>query len=142
MHGFDVEGGKENVFFRAPFFEMSVFVGDTAAVPSMEGDKDDPKNKMARFNADSVKFTADLKGPRVIKTHLPLPMLPPNLLDTCKVLFCSRNPKDSCVSWFHHEKILPPHGLDQGADFYKFAKMYREGNVGYGCWFEHFKVAA
>ena len=43
-NGFDVEGGKENIFFRAPFFEMSVFVGDkTAAVPSM--DAKDPASK-------------------------------------------------------------------------------------------------
>ena len=96
--------------------------------------------RMARFNADSVKFTADLQGQRIIKTHLPLPMLPPNLLDTAKVIFCTRNPKDSVVSFFHHEKILPPHGLDQGADFHKYAKLYREGNVAYGDYFEHFRV--
>ena len=95
---------------------------------------------MARFNADSVQFTADLKGPRIIKTHLPLSMLPPNLLDTAKVILCTRNPKDSVVSFFHHEKMLPPHGLDKDADFQKYAKLYREGNVPYGDYFEHFKV--
>jgi hypothetical protein len=67
-------------------------------------------------------------------------MLPPNLLDVAKVIYCVRNPKDSVVSWFHHEKMLPPHGLDKDADFLQFAKMYREGNCGYGSWFEHFKV--
>ena len=96
--------------------------------------------RMARFNADSVQFTADLKGPRVIKTHLPLSMLPPNLLDTAKVIYCTRNPKDSVVSFFHHEKILPPHGLDQNADFIKYAKLYREGNTPYGDYFDFFKV--
>ena len=98
--------------------------------------------RMARFNADSVQFTADLKGPRVIKTHLPLSMLPPNLLDTAKVIYCTRNPKDSVVSFFHHEKILPPHGLDQNADFIKYAKMYREGNTPYGDYFDFFKVTS
>ena len=95
---------------------------------------------MARFNADSVQFTADLKGPRIIKTHLPLSMLPPKLLDTAKVIFCTRNPKDSVVSFFHHEKMLPPHGLDKDADFMKYAKMYREGNTPYGDYFDHFRV--
>jgi hypothetical protein len=39
----DIEGGKENVFFRAPFFEMSVFAhGDKGAVPSL--DSKDPKS--------------------------------------------------------------------------------------------------
>ena len=51
-NGFDVEGGKENIFFRAPFFEMSVFVGDkTAAVPSM--DAKDPASKYVRFEWDA-----------------------------------------------------------------------------------------
>ena len=95
---------------------------------------------MARFNADSVQFTADLKGQRIIKTHLPLSMLPPNLLDTAKVILCTRNPKDSVVSFFHHEKMLPPHGLDKDADFQKYAKLYREGNTPYGDYFEYFKV--
>ena len=45
VNGFDVEGGKENIFFRAPFFEMSVFVPDGmgGAVPSM--DATDPASK-------------------------------------------------------------------------------------------------
>ena len=44
-NGFDVEGGKENIFFRSPFFEMSVFVpeGSGGAVPSM--DATDPASK-------------------------------------------------------------------------------------------------
>ena len=96
--------------------------------------------RMARLNADSVQFAANLTGQRIIKTHLPLSMLPPNLLDTAKVIFCTRNPKDSVVSFFHHEKILPPHGLDKDADFIKYAKLYREGNTPYGDYFEHFRV--
>lgn len=141
-NGFDVEGGKENIFFRAPFFEMSVFVPDGAggAVPSM--DAKDPASKMAQLNADSVQFSAGLTGQRIIKTHLPLSMLPPNLLDTAKVIFCTRNPKDSAVSFFHHEKMLPPHGLDKDADFIKYTKLYREGNTPYGDYFEHFRDCA
>jgi len=34
----------------------------------------------------------ELPNPRVIKTHLPICLLPPKLLDTCKVVFMARNP--------------------------------------------------
>ena len=39
---------------------------------------------------DSVSFTAEYESPRIIKTHLPMAMLPPDLLDTAKVLYIGR----------------------------------------------------
>lgn len=41
---------------------------------------------LSSFLADPIEFTNGLSGRRrVIKTHLPLPFLPPQLLTTCKV---------------------------------------------------------
>ena len=37
---------------------------------------------------------------RVIKSHLTFEMLPPALLDTCKVVYVCRNPKDTVVSFY------------------------------------------
>ena len=42
--------------------------------------------------------------PRIIKTHLPLCLLPDSLLDTCKVIFVTRNIKDMAVSYYYHNK--------------------------------------
>ena len=53
---------------------------------------------------ETVKLAASMPSPRVIKSHLPFEFLPPNLLDTCKVIFVGRRPKDCCVSLFHHFK--------------------------------------
>ena len=39
---------------------------------------------------DSLSFTAEYESPRIIKSHLPMAMLPPDLLDTAKVLFIGR----------------------------------------------------
>ena len=73
--------------------------------------------------------------PRLIKTHLPFELLPPNLLDTAKVIYVSRNPKDTCVSWYHHIKIR----MDEDKDpvgfkgtFDDLAKMFLEGHTVYG----------
>ena len=54
---------------------------------------------------DTIKYVEEAKSPRIIKTHLPLSMLPPNLLDVSKVVFVARNVKDVCVSFFHMEQI-------------------------------------
>ena len=42
---------------------------------------------------------------RLIMTYLPIRMLPANLLDTCKVVYLARNPKDVAVANFHHHRI-------------------------------------
>jgi len=52
-------------------------------------------------------FVDDLPSPRFIKSHLPFPNLPSNLLDECKVVYVARNPKDVAVSWYHHHLIDP-----------------------------------
>ena len=36
------------------------------------------------FMEDPIEFLNNMKGPRVIKTHMPLCMLNPKLLDVCK----------------------------------------------------------
>lgn len=42
-----------------------------------------------------------LPSPRFIKSHLPLSLLPPSLLDTCKVVYVARDPRDAVVSFYH-----------------------------------------
>lgn len=87
---------------------------------------------------NSVKFIEDMPSPRVIKTHLPLEMLPPNLLDTAKVVWVNRNVKDSVVSFYHHEQLLPTHGLT--APFEEYAKLYMEGKTVYGSYWTFMQV--
>ncbi|XP_068222473.1 sulfotransferase 1B1-like [Palaemon carinicauda] len=53
-----------------------------------------------------LDLTVRTPSPRTIKTHLPFAYLNPNLLDTCKVVYCARNPKDACVSYYHHQRLV------------------------------------
>lgn len=52
-----------------------------------------------------------LPSPRFIKSHLPFSLLPPSLLDTCKVVFVTRDPRDVAVSFYHHNRLLKNHGF-------------------------------
>ncbi len=79
-----------------------------------------------------------MPSPRCIKTHLPVPMLPPRLLDTCKVVFVCRDPRDCCASYYNHETMIPFHGFT--GDFASFAEYFREGKLIFGNYWYHLEV--
>ena len=88
---------------------------------------------------DSVEFTAKLPSPRVIKSHLPFEFLPPKLLDTCKVIYVGRNPKDTCVSYYHHHLSIKEEYKLEGS-FSDFANIYLQGILEYGSYWTMLKV--
>ena len=77
--------------------------------------------------------------PRFIKSHLPLSMLPPNLLTKAKVVYVARNPKDCMVSYYHHHKLISGHGYV--GDLPNFARRFMKNEVMYGSIFPHAKEA-
>jgi len=118
MTGVDLDTAKKPLFERSPFIDMVMIKGET------------------KDNTD--KYFDDLEkapSPRLIKTHYPFEMLPPALLDTCKVLFVSRNVKDSAVSYFHHENLMKSHDLR--CNFLTYARdIYMPGLCLHGGYFE------
>ncbi|XP_075973909.1 sulfotransferase 1B1-like [Anticarsia gemmatalis] len=54
----------------------------------------------------SWKSLAEAPSPRFIKTHLPLSLLPPNLLNTAKVVYVARDPRDVAVSYYYLHKMV------------------------------------
>lgn len=45
---------------------------------------------------------------RFIKTHLPLEFLPPKLLETAKMVYIARDPRDVIVSYYRYCKGFKP----------------------------------
>ena len=88
---------------------------------------------------DELVKAANAPSPRVIKTHLPFEFLPQKLLDTCKVIFVGRNPKDVCVSFYHMHKDNP-HNEFEG-DFNDFANLFLLGATMYGSYWNMLKVS-
>lgn len=65
--------------------------------------------------------------PWFVKTHLPLHMCPPKLLDTAKVVYIVRNPKDVCISYFHHLHLYNEASEDLKLD--TFVDLFIDGLV-------------
>jgi hypothetical protein len=128
------EESKTTIFARVPFLEF----GGLNGVCDCQG-------CIATFNArpdfikDGITTAENLIGPRIITCHLPISMLPPSVLDISKVIVIARNPKDACVSFYHHEKLLPQHGFTGSFDDY--AKFWIQGRASCcGDYFVYLKV--
>jgi len=119
MNGVKLEETKKDLFERSPFIDMPMI-------------RNYSKSEVDKFFDKELEA---LPSPRLIKTHYPFELLPPNLLDTCKVLYVCRNVKDACVSYFHHESLMKSHDLR--CDFITYAReIYRPGLCLHGGFFE------
>lgn len=77
-----------------------------------------------------------IPAPRLIKTHLPLLLLPQALLDRkVKIIYMARNAKDVAVSYFNFYKMAKVHP-DPGA-WEDFLEKFMTGQVCYGSWYQH-----
>ena len=89
--GADVSSAQCNQFYRIPFLELGEitkfrFGFGHLPKPDFETTEKNEENVIG-FIAHSMEYVASLKRPRLIKTHMPLELLPKKLLQTCKVIF-------------------------------------------------------
>jgi len=84
-----------------------------------------------------VKAISAKQGTRRIKTHLPLELLPADVVDNGKgkVIYIARNPKDVSVSYFHFARMLSE--LKYEGDFANFHEKFVSGRVAYSPWPQH-----
>ena len=102
---FDNQESKKQILQRSPFLEFTLIGCDfwLASIPTIFLRFFSCLSKMNRFLKklfgifeiaeivqDTITYTENLNSPRIIKTHLPISMLPPSLLDTAKVLYVGR----------------------------------------------------
>ncbi|GIY83586.1 sulfotransferase 1C4 [Caerostris darwini] len=72
--------------------------------------------------------------PGCYKTHLPLHKI--LLSDDAKYIYVARNPKDCCVSYYHHMKSLPGYQFADGT-FEEFFDLFIKGEVESGNYLDH-----
>lgn len=77
---------------------------------------------LASWRQPGYEWAENMSSPRHFKTHLPLSLLPPDLLSTSKVIYVARNPKDVAVSYYHHNRLLKVH--DYVGDFETYWNLF------------------
>uniref|UniRef100_A0A8D8UER4 Sulfotransferase family cytosolic 1B member 1 n=1 Tax=Cacopsylla melanoneura TaxID=428564 RepID=A0A8D8UER4_9HEMI len=91
----DYEGAKVVLPERFPFLELTALF-DYRSNQALNLTEED---------LNSVLTIQNMKGRRFIKTHLPWNLLPRKLQNKstkAKIIYVTRNPKDTCISYFHH----------------------------------------
>ncbi|XP_046437572.1 sulfotransferase 1B1-like [Daphnia pulex] len=122
LNNCDPIGSKAPLIVRSPFLEFPYMIG--SCLP--------PEHSKMLITLDKVE---QMPSPRVIKSHLPFYLLNPKLLDTCKVVYVARNPKDVIVSYFHHHKLIQFHNFTE--DVEKFARYFMDDELLFSPFFPH-----
>lgn len=138
---------KTDIMSRSPQIDLDMLF-DSKVDISVNPDNDPPDFIKEFFTLCPGKKIEDgifiqmldfLPDPRLIKTHLPLALLPPNLLDKSKVVYVARNPKDVMVSMCHHFRLLKIHNYSGTLD--NFVNLFMNDDLLYSPYWPHVKLA-
>ncbi|CAE8668412.1 unnamed protein product [Polarella glacialis] len=131
LHGGDVSKVQDPMF-QAPWIESITSMSLGAA----EGTNGAVMNVDELMAWDGATAGGPKPGRRAFKTHAPVELVPwkggLGILGGPKVIVVVRNPKDACVSMYHHTKDLP--GFAYTGDFGHFtSSLFLRGRVEFGC---------
>ncbi|KAM4631668.1 sulfotransferase 1C2-like isoform 1-T2 [Discoglossus pictus] len=83
-----------------------------------------------------VELANEMTSQRIIKTHLPIQLVPPSFWEkNCKVVYVARNAKDCMVSYFYFQQMNK--GLPDPGSWNEYFTTFLEGKVPWGSWFDH-----
>nr|BDY34590.1 sulfotransferase 1cc-2 [Aquarana catesbeiana] len=83
-----------------------------------------------------VEAAANMPSPRLLKTHMPIKLLPPSFLErNTKVIYVARNAKDCMVSYYYFH--LMNKGLPDPGTRNEYFSTFLAGDVPWGSWFDH-----
>ncbi|XP_073972160.1 luciferin sulfotransferase-like [Rhodnius prolixus] len=124
---------------RVPFFEFNCVMSDAYLKEIAELNDNAPEivKEIKDWDTPGYIIAQSMTSPRYFKTHLPPSLLPPNLVDTCKMVYVARNPLDVAVSFYHHNRLIKAHGF-QG-DFRKYWELFEKDLILYSPYWEHIK---
>ncbi|XP_054711403.1 uncharacterized protein LOC129220992 [Uloborus diversus] len=76
----------------------------------------------------------NMPGPGCIKIHFPFNLTPYS--PDAKYVYVARNPKDCCISFFHHTKLFPAYYYNDGT-FEEFFELFIEGKTDFNDYFDN-----
>lgn len=130
---FDYKAAEEPIQTRFPFIEVSGIFDLRGLIETKTNCNFE---EIVPHFTDSVKFTEDMDRPRFIKTHLPWNLMPKQIQTgqkNPKIIYVSRSPKQTCLSYYHHSKLLE--GFK--GTLHQFEDLFLAGKVPFGSIWSH-----
>ncbi|XP_072477900.1 sulfotransferase 1C1-like isoform X2 [Notamacropus eugenii] len=91
-----------------------------------------------RLYISNPEFAMEVPSPRILKTHLPVQMLPPSFWkQNTKIIYVARNAKDCVVSYYHFSRMFIPFPTPGSLE--EFIEKFMNGRVLCGSWYDHVK---
>ena len=131
-NGVITDSNKGNLLMKTPFIERDMVSMDING----KNFSPFPFKPNELFNQMEA-----MKERRIIKTHLVLSIINPNVLDGSKVIYVARNPKDLCVSCFHFHEAQESFLGKVQQSFEDYAKCWKDGLDVYGDYWFHLNVS-
>jgi len=102
VHNLDFETAKSvSLEDRVPFLELTGLIEER-----LSSTKDDVSISGTGL-VNSMDQVEDATSPRIIKTHLPVELLPEQVLGkSAKLIYVARNPRDVVISFYNHWKVM------------------------------------
>ncbi|KAF2893637.1 hypothetical protein ILUMI_12538 [Ignelater luminosus] len=125
----DFEGAKKSLRERFPSWEVCTAIDrkrlyEALNIPPRQCD------------TNSIEYAKNLQRPRFIKSHLPFSLLPKQIQNgtkSPKMICVMRNPKDTCVSYYHHGILL----MGWKTSLENFVKVFMAGKSIMGPYWKH-----
>ncbi|KAK9884596.1 hypothetical protein WA026_007436 [Henosepilachna vigintioctopunctata] len=123
---------------RYPFLEADCLFHPKFHAELLEENKhsEEKYQSVKKLHESVSSYLDQMTERRFIKSHLPLSLLPKDLLSSgCKVIYIARNPKDLAVSYYHHQRLMRLHGFKN--DFQKFWEYFSKNMVLWAPYWDH-----
>lgn len=130
---------------RYPFLEIFMFYIEwkkdrLAKIHEVEESKREHLIKAMQVMTQPVmEKLAAMPSPRFVKTHLPMCCLNPAIVDTAKVVYVARDPRDIAVSSYHHARLFVV--FDFGGTFKEFWNLFVNDRFPMTPFLDHVKEA-
>ncbi|RXG57995.1 Sulfotransferase 1C4 [Armadillidium vulgare] len=99
------------IMIKSPFMDFDYIINGSPVDPATPGTFVHDTFVQAHPNRNPkdgmfLQFAELTEDPRIIKAHLPFSLFSPSLLETCKIIYVARDPKDVAVSFCHHSRLF------------------------------------